>query len=584
MATAPTLAVNITAIDGVTKTINSINARMVAFSAPMEKLGKSVSKFGEVSGLNRMGRAFGNIATEATGAFQAVGQIVAPLGIISGAASVAGIYRMVSAWSEWGTHLGNAATRIGISAQALSGFQGAARLAGVSADTMTAGMQGLGQTMFDMVGGRAPEAVAMFNTLGVSFRDAQGHARSVTDALPDLADKIAAIKDPYVQARIATAAFQGAGEAMLPFLRRGAAGMREYTIMAQRYGVGSAAAVGAANQFRMAQARVALAVEGLANSVSQQLAPIISPPLTQMADWIGANREWIATGIGREVRQFATYVAGIDWNAVGQGVHGWIDGIGSLVQSIGGWHAAIGGVMGIMAAPLLSSVAGVASALFSLAANPIGAAVLAIGGLAYAGYKLYQNWDDVTAKFSSLWNGLKTMFVDNTGYIRTAVEVLFPVPAAIIGHWDDLKAYFPKMWGGIKTAFDDGWYYIKPITDKLQNGVNFVANSWLGKKLGYAASAVGNRVSTAASSALSAAPGFAAQAVAGLDHIMGFDPAAVAKGTGGGARHPADGKQWAADLAQLQGLGWSRQQAVGILGNTAQESGGDACGAMLESG
>lgn len=276
-------------------------------------------------------------------------------------------------------------------------------------------------------------------------------------------------------------------------------------------------------------------------------------------------------------------MAGINWTAVSQGVHGWIDGIGSLVQSIGGWHAAIGGVMGVMAAPLLSSVAGVASALFPLATNPIGAAVLAIGGLAYAGYKLYRNWDVVTAKFSGLWDGLKTMFVDNTGYIRTAVEVLFPVPAAIISHWDDLKAYFPKMWEGIKSAFDDGWSYIKPIIDKLQNGVNFVANSWLGKKLGYAASAVGNTVSTAASSALSAAPGFATQAVAGLDHIMGFDPTAVAKNTGGGARHPADGKQWAADLAQLQGLGWSRQQAAGIPGNTAQESGGNA-GAVGDGG
>ncbi len=529
MATAPTLAVNITAIDGVTKTINGINARMAAFSAPMEKLGKSVSKFGDVSGLNRMGRAFGNIATEATGAFQAVGQIVAPLGIISGAASIAGIYRMVSAWSEWGTHLGNAATRIGISAQALSGFQGAARLAGVSSDTMTAGLQGLGQTMFDMVGGRAPEAVAMFNTLGISFRDASGHARSAAEAYPELADKIAAIRDPYVQARIATTAFQGAGEAMLPFLRRGAAGLREYTIMAQRYGVGNAAAVGAANQFRMAQTRVALAVEGLSNSVAVQLAPVITPLLGQMAEWIAANRDWIATGIGREVRQFAAYVAGINWAAVGQGVHGWIDGIGYLVQSIGGWHTAIGGVIGIMAAPLLSSVATVATALFSLAANPIGAAVLAVGGLAYAGYQLYQHWDDVKAKFSGLWDGLKTMFADNTGYIRTAAELLFPLPLAIVGHWNDLKDYFPRMWDSIKESFNEGWSYIRPIIEKVQNGANWIANSWVGKKLGYAASEIGAGVSSAAgavqeaaTSAVQAAPTLLQRGVAALDNVMGF--------------------------------------------------------------
>lgn len=299
MATAPTLAVNITAIDGVTKTINTINARMAAFSAPMEKLGKSVSKFGEVSCLNRMGRAFGNIANEATGTFQAVGQLVAPLGIISGAASIAGICRMVFAWSEWGTDLGNAATRIGISAQALSGFQGATRLARVSAQGMTSGIQNLGQTSYDAIGGRAPEAVAMFDTLGIKFRDATNHAREVAEVMPEVADKIAAIKDPFTQVRIATAMFGGAAEEMLPSLRRGSAGMRGYTAMAERYDTGDAAAVQAAKQFRMAQARVTLAVESLANSVSQQLAPIILPLLTQMTDWIGANREWIAMGIGQ---------------------------------------------------------------------------------------------------------------------------------------------------------------------------------------------------------------------------------------------------------------------------------------------
>ncbi len=386
MATAPTLAVNVTAIDGVTAVINKINNRMAAFSAPMEKLGKSVSKFGDVSGLNRMGRAFGNIATEAGNAFQSVGQIVAPLGIISGAASIAGIYRMVSAWSEWGTHLGNAATRIGISAQALSGFQGAARLAGVSAEGMTSGLQTLGQTMYDAIGGRAPEAVAMFNTLGIAFRDASGHARSVTDVLPQVADKIAAIKDPFTQAKVATAMFGGAADELLPFLRRGSAGIAEYTAMAERYGTGNAAAVTAANQFRMAQTRVTLAVEGLANSISVQLAPVISPLLTQMADWIAANREWIATGIGEQVRQFATWVQGIDWAGVASGIRSFGDGAQRVVDMVGGWQPAIELFLGFMAArwalgvllpfaQLATSIIGIGVKLGLLAGEGIGFAI-----------------------------------------------------------------------------------------------------------------------------------------------------------------------------------------------------------------
>jgi hypothetical protein len=70
----------------------------------------------------------------------------------------------------------------------------------------------LSDTLTNAVAGRTPEAVVMMNTLDIARRDATGHARSVTDVLPDLAGRIAAIKNPALQARLATALLGAAGE------------------------------------------------------------------------------------------------------------------------------------------------------------------------------------------------------------------------------------------------------------------------------------------------------------------------------------------------------------------------------------
>ncbi len=534
-------SITISAVDRVTATLDAVNKKMARFTAPLQRAQASVQKFGQVSGLTRVGKAFGDISHSANDAFGKVSQIIAPLGAISGAASVAGMVRMVSAWADWGSKLGFSAQRIGITADTLQGLQGAARLAGSSAGGLTSGLQTLGQTMYDAIGGRAPEAAVMFRTLGVAFSDGAGHARSVTAVLPELADKIAALKDPYAQAQAATALFGGAAEDLLPFLRRGSAGIREYEEAARRYGTTSAAGIAAANDLRVAQTSLTMSVEGLGNSVSEKLSPVLVPILGQMADWIARNRDWIATGMGEEVKRLATWLQSIDWGSVASGAQHFADSAQHVVDMVGGWQPAIEGfiafmgarwALGVLApfASLATSILGVTANLgLLLVGNPIGLAIVAIGLLGAAGYELWKHWNTVEASFSGMWAGLKTMFESNTGYLRTAAELLFPLPMAIIGHWDAVMPFFTGMWNGLKFGFDDCWGHIKLIIDKVQNGADWVANSWLGKKMGYVANEMGAGVSAAAGvvggatmSAIQGAPSLLRYGVATLDSAMGF--------------------------------------------------------------
>jgi len=257
--------------------IDAINKKIAAMRAPVERVQKAVAKFADVTGLNALGKGFGEIGRRSLDAFRSVSRIVEPLAAITSALSVAGMARLAFAWGEFGEKLSIAAQRIGISTGRLQSLQGGARLAGASAEAMTSGLRTLGDTLTDAVAGRAPEAVVMMNTLGIAWRDATGHARSVTDVLPELADRIAAIKNPALQARVATALLGAAGEQLLPYLRRGRQGMAEYVEEARHYGVITERAAEVAEEFARQQHALGLATEGLTNAIGEALAPALGP-------------------------------------------------------------------------------------------------------------------------------------------------------------------------------------------------------------------------------------------------------------------------------------------------------------------
>ena len=393
---AATASVRIEAKDGTSGVVAALNKRLASINKeaakgrkPFEDLGRNYSKFLQLSGADRIAGGLGAVARAGTDAARSAVRIVEPLAAITGAASVAGMVKLALAWSSFGTQLGQTATRAGLAVRDLHGLENAARLAGVSSGSMSSGLVALKDNMTNAVGGLAPEAVKMFGVLGISFRDAAGHARTTTDVLPELADKIAAMKDPTLEARIATTLFGGAGEALLPFLRRGREGIAEYTEKAQRYGLMNDEAAAAANRLREAQASLTMAVEGLGNSVAEKLAPVIGPVIEQMASWIGRNRDWIATGIGDAVGRFVEYLKGVDWPAIGAGIDRVLTLTGSVVSALGGWKVAAEVVVGLFAASwaasLLTPLVAVGAALLKLPLQAAGAASEAEGKLGRSG-------------------------------------------------------------------------------------------------------------------------------------------------------------------------------------------------------
>ena len=372
------------------------------------------------------------------------------------------------------------------------------------------------------MGGKAPQVIGMLQALGLSADDARRYATDTTKALPELADKIAALRDPTLQAQAATALFGASGEAMLPFLRRGAAGIAEYSAEAAKYGTVNAAGVAAADRLRESQTRLQLAVEGLGNSVAEKLAPVIGPLLAQMADWIARNRDWIATGIGDKVGEFARWLQSVDWGKIGSDIGGIFNATVRVVTALSDWMPAGTRVMEFfglawltsMLAPMLA----ISAKLLRLPFEAAIAAGKATGELAKIGK------GGALATVAKLAG---TAFIADQAL--TAVD-----PNDRMGAWMDRNV---------------------PGASWLDNAASHIG---LGRSYGEQARVEGLLN-----------PGAAAGGAGGRPaQGPGQQPALPRNAA-------ATQDQWNKDLSQLMGKGWTKDQAAGILGNLDQESGGN---------
>ena len=522
-------------LDAINKRFASINTSIQRTQAPFTKLTENAVKFSRVTGIDRIGAGLSSVARSGMRAFQSVARIVEPLAAVTGAASIAGMMRLATAWAEFGTQLGNTAARAGLTSDQMMTLQNAGRLAGVSAEALSSGMTGLRDNMVNAVGGKAPQVIGMLQALGMSAGDAGRFAKDTTKALPELADKIAGLKDPTLQAEAATTLFGGAGDALLPFLRKGSAGIAEYTEKARRYGAINADGVAAANSLREAQTSLTLAVEGLGYSIAQKLAPVVTPLLGQMADWIARNRDWIAQGIGDKVQQFADYLKGVDWAKVGNDIGGILHAVKDVVEALGGWIPVGERVLAFFAvswlAQMLLPIVAVSKMLLKLPGEAAVAAAKSEAELAKVGRG----------------GGLLGTLGKALGYGFLAHEGLSAVdPDDKTGAWIDRN--IPGA-----AAVD-----------------NFASRFGLGRSYGQQA-----EVESAINpNGLGRVPPNASLAGRGVSGGTRRDTRLPSGRNAGGAPARAANSSWAGDLAQLQSYGWSKEQAAGILGNLDQESAG----------
>lgn len=451
---------------------------------------KGIAGSGLVEQAGAMTRSLGRTA----GAVSAVGDRLSGLAPVVAAVasgfSAAGLVRVAGDYANVGAEVLATAKSINVGVEALQELRYAASVNKIEAGQLDSSLDRLQKTIINVATGQGDEAVSLFQRLGISARDARGNIKSAVDILPQIADAFARNQNGGM--RKAMAESLGIDEALIPLLARGKQALLAYGQEARRLGIVlSEDAITAAAAYAEEQKKTTFALEGLRNTVGASLLPVLQPLIETFREWLVANRELVASRVAEAVQAIADAFKGISLTAILDGVTGFVRAASDAVGLIGGWkNAAIALVVVMNAGLIYSTVAAtremgllgwqIAKTVFQmgaliatqaagaimnfvtairagygamaafnliLAANPIGAVILAVTALAGAAYLIYDNWEPITKFFGDLWASIGKAFEDGVAWVSGLLD---PLMARI----EQFKNILATVRGGAGGLFD----------------------------------------------------------------------------------------------------------------------------------
>ena len=344
-------------LDGINGRLAALNKRAAAGFAPFTRLGDSVAKFAQVSGIDKIAGGIAEVGKQGRHAAVSLFRVLEPLGIIGGAASLAGIYKLTTAWGDFGAQLDISARRAGMSAASLYRLQGAAQLVNVSGETLASGMESLNDNLRNASFGGGAQFLATLRSIGVDFEALKRAApEKRIELLTAALSKVRNVTDR----KLFTGILFGS-DAILPLMELTGKGLREVLAEADNLrGVYSEADVKNANAFNLAQTRLRLSIGGVGSQIATVLAPVLTPLLNDLTDaavytrrWMEANQAWLRGEISREIGRFATWLRGIDWPGIWQAMQRIARRANAVAESLGGWERVGEGVLAFMAGRFL---------------------------------------------------------------------------------------------------------------------------------------------------------------------------------------------------------------------------------------
>jgi DNA-binding phage protein len=169
--------------------------------------------------------------------------------------------------------LSKAAQKIGISTEALSALSYAAELADVELSELQAGLARL--TKFQSEAAKGTEQnIALFEALGISFRNVDGTLRNTEEVFRDFADVFQALPDGASKTALALDVFGRSGANLIPLMNGGAASLDRLEEEARTLGILLNDQTGkAAEEFNDNLTRLQKVVGGVALQVAADLLP-----------------------------------------------------------------------------------------------------------------------------------------------------------------------------------------------------------------------------------------------------------------------------------------------------------------------
>ncbi|MBB4268112.1 hypothetical protein [Roseospira visakhapatnamensis] len=394
-------------------------------------------------------------------------------GLIGGGLASAGLGSMVQGFADAGREIDLWSRRLGVGATALQSLIAVGGRFGIEQDAMIDGLKELSLRADEFAAAGAGEGAEAFQRLGLT-RDQLTATKGDTEALFELVrGEMEGIQDVAARQRIADELFGGAAaEQMVEMLTTSTDELRRMRAEAEASGqILPAEDIARARSLSDGLRRLTGQLSGLSKTIAARLAPVLTPLIRQLGDWIAANRDLIATQIGSVVERLTAALDRVDWSGVLEGLRAFGARVGRVVEAIGGWDNAIIAVIATMNAGLIGSVVTLGAKLVSLASSALPAVIggvralsaalmtnpilAVIGGIAFGAYAIYANWDRIGAWFTAKMDRVRAAFDRGLGSgLWTMLKELNPW-RLIADAWDGL---FDWLFGIDLSGLVSRWF------------------------------------------------------------------------------------------------------------------------------
>ncbi|MGX9982934.1 hypothetical protein [Methylobacterium fujisawaense] len=327
--------------------------------------------------------------------------------------------------------LANAVARNGGSASAAAGsFE---RLSDSINELKTTGNSSI-LPVFARLQGISGRQIRLNTDLATTFGD-------IAEASKVSAEKVGVSQTSYLLKQA------GYDQGTIALLIQGRAKLNEALEKSRRIGIVNEKDAKAAQALETSIESLRQTSESFGRSILTTLTPTITDLLERFQRWITANQDWIRTGIVENVKQFATWIKGIDWDGVGKGLQDF--GAGALKVA-----DAFGGILKVCEALFLFWVGSKAIAIVR--------SILGIAGLLSAGPL---GWAICLAMAASIGSDVGVPNADKPGVItRSDDENTGAAVAPSRGHRDPridrdrgvVRDYAGRAWRGVKRLFGGG--------------------------------------------------------------------------------------------------------------------------------
>lgn len=527
MSTTIAIKAIISAVDKITAPIRKIA------SSVRDKLGGAFKSIGK-----GIGASIGKLSDWAMSATKYLA--------IGAAAIVAGLGAAGMAYLDNAGHLADMTAQLGISAEALQELYYAAKLAGIGSEELDGALAALSKGVGQAKAGTG-RFYAFLGKVSPQLQKQVRGAKSTEEAFDLVVAAIAKLPDTQRKAALASAAFGGAGQSLIRIIGEGPEALEKLRAEFRKTGAMlSGEQVAAADELGDSLDKLKTTIGGAANAVLGELVPVLQPLVTQLTDWIAANREILKLKVEEVFSAIGEAIASVDWPATIKAALDFGQAMREVLDAIGGVSGALTIFGGLVAINLIAKLAfllpilkGIWAAIVFLGsvvevfAAVTGIAAAAIVGafalLGIAAVLVIRNWQDFVDFGAELWRTLKVLWIDGTGFIGARWDDL---TKGLLAGWEAFGKGIAPLVDGVVSIFTAAWDVIGAIVDKIGGAVSSVlgAAGSVADALGFGGDA------PAAGGGPARGPGGHAMALGPALAIPGGPALATAAGGGGTAQ------------------------------------------------